>query len=178
LTKRAFTALTSAIAPEATAVDIAVSEEVCTDMPTLPEVHCPMVKPAVVMVNAEALMTAPEVVMTNDVAVVALQFAKRKGTLLDAAGIVGVTDVAKKLAGYMRVMVPPEGIGVAGVKDSVMVTSDLCAIRSEREMPSATDATEVSAVTIDGKNTKSKNASQPRYKKLLVRFDAQKAFRR
>ncbi len=65
MTKRAFTALTSAIAPEATVADIAVSEEVCTDMPTLPEVHCPIVKPAVVMVNAEALMTAPEVVITN-----------------------------------------------------------------------------------------------------------------
>ena len=42
----------------------------------------------------------------------------------------------------MRVMVPPDGIGVAGVKDNVMVTSDLCAIRSEREMSSAIDATE------------------------------------
>jgi hypothetical protein len=78
----------------------------------------------------------------------------------------------------MRVMVPPDGIGVVGAKESVIVTSDLCAIRSEREMSSMTDATEVSAVTIDGKNTKSKQASQCREKTLPVRFDARKALRR
>ena len=43
----------------------------------------------------------------------------------------------------MRVMVPPDGIGVVGAKDSVMGTMDLWAIRSEREMLSMTDATEV-----------------------------------
>ncbi len=70
----------------------------------------------------------------------------------------------------MRVIVPPDGIGVAGVKDSVMGTMDLWAIRSEREMLSMTDATEVSPETIDGRKTASKIAN----KKLLVRFDARK----
>ncbi len=64
----------------------------------------------------------------------------------------------------MRVMVPPDGIGVVGAKDSVMGTMDLWAIRSEREMLSMTDTTEVSPVTIDGKKTESEIAS----KKLLI----------
>jgi hypothetical protein len=125
LTKRAFTALTSAITPESTAAEIAVSEDVCTNIATLLEVQGPMVKPEIVKENAEVLMTAPEVVITNDVAVVALQFAWRSGILLPPSATVGVTDDAKKLAGYMRVMVPPEGMGVVGVKDRVTVADGL-----------------------------------------------------
>ncbi len=75
MTNLAFTALTSAIAPDSTAAEIAVSDDVRTDIPTMLEVHCPIVKPAIVKVNADVLMTFPEVITTNDVAVVALQFA-------------------------------------------------------------------------------------------------------
>ncbi len=74
MTNLVFTVLTSTIAPDSKAAEMAVSDDVRTDIPTLLEAHCPMVKPAIVKVNAEALMTPPEVVTTNDVAVVALQF--------------------------------------------------------------------------------------------------------
>ncbi len=145
LTNRAFTALTSAIAPDAMAADIAVSEDVCTHMPILSAAHCPIVKPDSVRVNAEVPTTAPEVVITNDVAVVALQFAERRETLLAAAERVGFTCIAKKLAGYMRVMEPPEaqGMGVVGVNDSVTRTDDLCAILSKEAMSNDVAATEV-----------------------------------
>ncbi len=64
----------------------------------------------------------------------------------------------------MKVIVPPDGIAVVGAKDSVMGTRDLWEIRSEIEMLSMTDATEVSPATIDGSKTESKIAN----KKLLV----------
>ena len=94
-------------------------------------------------VNADAPTTAPEVVITNDVAVVALQFAERRETLLAAAKTVGFTCIAKKLAGYMRVMEPPEGMGVVGVNDSVTRTDDLCAILSEEAISNDVAVTEV-----------------------------------
>jgi len=43
----------------------------------------------------------------------------------------------------MRVMVPPEGMGVVGVKDRVMVTDGLCAIRSDAAIKNWTDVTDV-----------------------------------
>ncbi len=43
----------------------------------------------------------------------------------------------------MRVMLPPEGMGVVGVKDKVMVTDVLCAILSDAAIKNWTDVTEV-----------------------------------
>ena len=43
----------------------------------------------------------------------------------------------------MRVMEPPEGMGVVGVNDSVTRTDDLCAILSEEAMSNDVAVTEV-----------------------------------
>ena len=88
-----------------------------------------MVKPVIVTTNADAGMTAPAVVMTTEVAVVALHVPVSPATLLLPAVIVGVMDGAKKLEGKLSVIVPPEGMEFAGVKPSVMGTDDLPAMR-------------------------------------------------
>ena len=77
--------------------------------PTLPSVNAPMVKPDNVITNADGGMAAPAVVMTTDVAVVALHVPVSPATLLLPAATVGVTSGAKKPEGYVSVMVPPAG---------------------------------------------------------------------
>ena len=68
-------------------------------MPTPPAVTDPIVKPEIVTVNAaEAGMVAPAVVMTSDVAVVALHAPVRPAMLLLPDKTVGVV-VAKKAEG-------------------------------------------------------------------------------
>ncbi len=59
----------------------------------------PMVIPLIVIVNADALMAAPEVVMTTAVDEVALHVAARFETLLAPAAAVGMIEEAKKLEG-------------------------------------------------------------------------------
>ena len=59
----------------------------------------PIVKPLMVTVKAETLMDAPDVVITKDVAVVALQVAVSPATLLAPAATMGVTEEAKKPEG-------------------------------------------------------------------------------
>ena len=88
-----------------------------------------------VMVNADALMAAPEIVIITAVEEVALQVAAKFGTLLEPAAAVGVTAGAKKLTGNVRVIVLPDEMGTGGVKTRVMVTSALPATRSEEKMP-------------------------------------------
>ena len=76
-----------------------VSADVSTVMPTPPAVTDPIVKPEIVTVNAaEAGMVAPAVVMTSDVAVVALHAPVRLAILLLPDKTVGVV-VAKKAEG-------------------------------------------------------------------------------
>ena len=59
----------------------------------------PIVIPLIVIVNADALMAAPEVVMTKAVEEVALQVAARPETLLVPAAAEGVIEEAKKSEG-------------------------------------------------------------------------------
>ena len=67
-----------------------------------------------VMVNADALMAAPEIVIITAVEEVALQVAVKLVTLLEPAAAVGVTDEAKKLEGNLRVIVLPDKMGTEG----------------------------------------------------------------
>ena len=59
---------------------------------------------------AAALMVAPEVVNTTDVMFVVELVIPNPGTLLASAVTTGVTKRAKKLGGYVRVMVPLGGM--------------------------------------------------------------------
>ena len=86
-------------------------------------------------------MVAPDVVITTDVAAVALHAKERPATLLAPDATVGVTDGAKKPEGYVRVMVPPGGRDATGVKPRVTVTEDLPVIRSDDAMMNDTDVT-------------------------------------
>ena len=59
----------------------------------------PIVKPLIVTVNADAPIVAPDVVITNDVAVVGLHVTVSPATLLAPDATLGVLDEAKKPAG-------------------------------------------------------------------------------
>jgi hypothetical protein len=62
----------------------------------------------IVNAAAEVLMVAPDVVSTTDVLLGAPRAMCRPETLLIPAEATGVTEDAKKLVGYIRVMAPPE----------------------------------------------------------------------
>ena len=97
--------------------------------PTLPSVNPPMVKPDNVITNADGGMAAPAVVMTTDVAVVALHVPVSPATLLLPAATAGVIYGAKKPDGYVSVMAPPAGTEFACVNPSVTGTDVLPALR-------------------------------------------------
>ena len=102
----------------------------------------PIVNPLIVMENADdGLMEAPKILTTKAVVEVALHDAARPETLLAPAATEGVTEVAKKLEGYVRVIVPPEGTAEVGMKARVMGTEDFPTMRSEEAMVKDTDAT-------------------------------------
>ena len=93
--------------PDSTACDAVSSDDVST-VTCAPAVGYPNVNPFNVTVNAdEDGIAAPAVVMTTEVAVVALHVAFKPATLLLPAATIGVTDGAKKPEGYVSVMVPP-----------------------------------------------------------------------
>ena len=77
------------------------SVEVCTIMPSATLAPLlPIVNPLIVIVNTdEALMEAPDTVMTMAVTEVTLHTAERLKTLLAPAATVEVTGEAKKLGG-------------------------------------------------------------------------------
>ena len=83
--------------PDATAKLAKGSEDVRTLTPVAPAVTAPIIAPEIVTVNTDVPIVAPDVVITNDVAVVAPHVAVSPATLLDAT--VGVTDGAKKPEG-------------------------------------------------------------------------------
>jgi hypothetical protein len=121
--------------PLLTAALGSVSVDVSTVTAIAPAVTGPMVKPDIVTVNATAAgMLAPAVVITTDVAVVALHVPVRLATLLCPEVIVGVV-VAKNAEGYVRVMVLPGLSKDEGVKPSVTGTFVLAAMRSDDAMP-------------------------------------------
>ena len=88
-----------------------------------------------VMVNADALMAAPEIVIITAVEEVALQVAVKFETLLEPAAAVGVTAEAKKLEGNVRVIVLPDEMETEGEKTRVMGTATLPVTRLEEETP-------------------------------------------
>ena len=117
--------------PDSTACDAISSDDVCTVTCRPPAVGYPNVNPFNVTVNAdEDGIAAPAVVMTTEVAVVALHVAFKPATLLPPAATMGVTDGAKKPEGYVSVMVPPAGTRFAAVKPTVTGTDVLPALRS------------------------------------------------
>jgi hypothetical protein len=71
----------------------------CNLTPTEPAVGAPIVNPPMVMVNADALMAAPEIVIMTAVEEVVLQVAVKPALLLEPAAAVGVRNGAKKLEG-------------------------------------------------------------------------------
>jgi len=88
------------IVPDVTERDACVSEDVCTFTPTAPGVTGPIRSPRIVTTNAAAGTGAAAVVMTREVAVVALHVPVSAATLLlPALNADGVTDDAKKLDG-------------------------------------------------------------------------------
>ena len=100
-----------------------------------PDVAAPMVKPLNVTVNsADALMVAADVRSTTDVAPVEVQSSLKPGTLLAPSATTGVTEGAKKLGGYVRVIVPGAFIDDPGENDKVADTFALEATRSAEEM--------------------------------------------
>ena len=100
-----------------------------------PAVAAPMVKPLNVTVNAaDALMVAADVRSTTDVAPVEVQSSLKPGTLLAPSATTGVMEGAKKLGGYVRVIVPGSSIDDPGENDKVADTFALEATRSAEEM--------------------------------------------
>ena len=85
--------------PDATAEEATVSTDVCALIPTAFTVGKPIANPLIVTVNAVVPIVAPDVVITNDVAVVAPHVAVSPATLLAPDATVGVTDGAKKPEG-------------------------------------------------------------------------------
>jgi hypothetical protein len=69
----------------------------CNLTPTEPAVTAPIVNPPMVMVNADALMAAPEIVIMTAVEEVVLQVAVKPALLLEPAAAVGVREGTKKL---------------------------------------------------------------------------------
>ena len=102
--------------------------------PAEPVVGGPIVKPLMVMVNAEAGMAAPDVVITTAVAEVAPHVAVKPVTLLAPRATEGTTEDAKKLEGYERVRVLPDLIDADGENTRVTETDDFSANRSYEEM--------------------------------------------
>jgi hypothetical protein len=129
--------------PELMPTEGLASVDVCTIMPSVTLAPLlPMVNPLMVILNAnDELMEVPEIVKTKAVLEVVLQTAERPVTLLAPAATVGMTEGAKKLEGYVRVIVPPEGMAVYGVKAREMGTEDFPTTRSEAAMVNETEET-------------------------------------
>ena len=99
------------MAPDATSTEAVASVLVRIATAIELGVASPIVNPLMVTANAAAaLMVAPEVVKTTDVMVVVELVIPNPGTLLASAVTTGVMKRAKKLGGYVRVMVPPGGM--------------------------------------------------------------------
>ncbi len=99
------------IAPEAAEADTFGSALVFIETAIELVVALPIVKPLIVTANAASvLMVAPEIVSVIAVSLVVELMILKPGTLLASAVTKGVTKRAKKLGGYISVMVPPGGM--------------------------------------------------------------------
>ena len=100
-------------------------------MPNFPAVKAPKVRPTIVKTKTDDDgIAAAAVVMTTEVAVVALHVAVKPATLLPPTATAGVTDGMKKPEGYVSVMVPPGGTVFNTVNPTVTGTDILPALRS------------------------------------------------
>ena len=126
--------MTSKILPEDTAFE---SEHVfARNLTSLePAVATPILKPLMVMVNAEVGMMAPEVVILIAVVDVAPHVAVNAATLLALDATEGMIEDAKKLEGYKRVKTLPDRMGNEGEKTIVTETDDFPITRSDAGMP-------------------------------------------
>jgi hypothetical protein len=122
------------IPPDDTEFDIEQKFK-CNLTPTEAAVAAPNVNPPRVMVNADALMATPDVVIMTAVEEVALQVAVKPAILLKPDATVGVRDGTKKLEGYVRVKALPDEMKAEGVKTRVTCTDALPESRSSGAMP-------------------------------------------
>ncbi len=84
---------------------------------------------------AEALMVAPDVASTTAVLLGFLRAMLRPGTLVAPAETTCATDDAKKLAGYIVMMVPPERMAEVTAKNVIPSEASVFpAMHSEGEM--------------------------------------------
>ena len=121
--------------PDDTSEGAYASDDVCTLTPIELGVAAPIVKPLIVTVNAVVIpMAAPNIVSTTAVLLVAPHVTFRPVTLLAPAATTGVTNGAKKLGGYVRAKVPPDGMGTSGENANVAETLPFPAIRSNEDM--------------------------------------------
>ncbi len=92
-------------------------------------------KPLIVTVNAAVLlMAAPNIVNTTVVLFVAPHVTFRPITLLAPTATTGVTNGAKKLGGYVKAKVPPDGMEASGENSNVTETLPFPEIRSNEDM--------------------------------------------
>jgi hypothetical protein len=121
--------------PDDTKVGAYTSADVCTLMPIESGAAAPIVKPLMVTVNAVVfLMAAPIIVNATVVLFVAPHVTFRPITLLAPVATTGVTNGAKKLGGYVKTKVPPDGMEASGQNCKVTETLPFPAIRSNEDM--------------------------------------------
>ena len=100
-----------------------------------PGVAAPIVKPLMVTLKAATLpILPPDVVSTTAVLLVAPQVMFRPLILLAPGATTGVTNGAKKSDGYVKTMVPPDGMADTGEIDNVTSTFVFPAMRSEGDI--------------------------------------------
>ena len=98
-------------------------------------VATPKVNPLTVTLKAATLpIIPPDVVSTTAVLLVAPQMMFRPLMLLAPEATTGVTNGAKKSDGYVKTMVPPDGMTDTGENDNFTSTFVLPAMRSEGDM--------------------------------------------
>ena len=121
--------------PDDTSEGAYASADVCTLTPIELGVAAPIVKPLIVTVNAVVFpMAAPDIASTTAVLLVTPHVTFMPVTLLALAATTGVTNGAKKLSGYVRVKVPPDGTDASGENVNVTETLPFPAIRSNEDM--------------------------------------------
>ena len=121
--------------PDGTNEGAYVSNDVCMLTPIEPEVAEPIMKPLIVTVNAVVFaIAAPDKLSMTAVLLVLPQVMFMPVTLLAPVATTGVTNGAKKLGGYVRVKVPPDGTDTSGENVNVTETLPFPAIRSNEDM--------------------------------------------
>ena len=131
--------------------------DVCTLTPIEPGVAAPMLKPLIVTVNTVVFpMAAPNIVSTTAVLLVAPHVTFRPTTLLAPAATMAVTNGAKKLGGYVKAKVPPDGKETSRKNANVTETLLFPATRSNADMvkyahmgPDETGNDEVGSALVD-----------------------------